>query len=401
MLTIDEARQWLAEKAAPLPFTDVPLATALGLRLAADTHADVDLPPGDVSAMDGYAARASDLAAGGPLPLAFTVPAGQPPPPLPAGAVARIFTGAVLPAGSDTVVQQELTEVLADGRVRLQPLPLGSNVRSRGEVFASGARVAALGDVVTPGRLGLLAAAGAARVTAVPRPRVAVLLTGNELVAVGERPDAAKIRDSNGPMLEALAAESGLAVNAVERVGDELEATCAALRRAAAAADLVVASGGVSVGDFDLVPAAVTKLGGEIVWHKVAMQPGKPILAARLGAAWLVGLPGNPVSALVGWRMFVRPLAEALAGDGAAFGEVPLTATLALPIRNPGDRTQLRPAVLVRGAVGLRVSVRRWRGSHDLVAAAPANALARIEVGADLAEGAEVACYPLPWRWTE
>lgn len=399
MLTIDEAREWLAEKAAPLPFTDVPLVTALGLRLAADTHADVDLPPGDVSAMDGYAARATDLTAGGPLPVAFTVPAGQAPPPLPAGAVARIFTGAVLPAGSDTVVQQELAEVLADGRVRLQPLPLGSNVRSRGEVFASGARVAAVGDVVTPGRLGLLAAAGAARVTAVPRPRVAVLLTGSELVAVGERPDTAKIRDSNGPMLEALAAESGLAVTAVERVGDELEPTCVALRRVAAAADLVVASGGVSVGDFDLVPAAVTKLGGEIVWHKVAMQPGKPILAARLGTAWLVGLPGNPVSALVGWRMFARPLAEALAGDAAAFAEAPLAASLAEAATNRGTRTQLRPAVIEPADAGWRVRVRPWKGSHDILAPAPANALARLEPGAELAAGALVLCFPLPWRW--
>ncbi len=322
MLTIDEARARLAERAAPLPYAETSLATALGLRLAADAHADVEMPPADVSAMDGYAARASDLAAGAPLPVAFAVSAGEAAPPLPAGAAARIFTGAMLPAGSDTVVQQEVAEVRPDGRVVLPALPVGTNVRPRGEVFVVGSRVAAVGELVTPGRVGLLAAAGAARLTVIPRPRVAVVLTGNELVGVGSRPRPGQIRDSNGAMLAALAAEAGLAVTAMDTVGDELEATSAALARAAAGADLVVTTGGVSVGDRDLVPAAIGRLGGETVLHKVAMQPGKPILVARLGDAWLVGLPGNPVSALVGWRMFVRPLAEALAGDGAAFAEV-------------------------------------------------------------------------------
>ena len=350
--------------------------------------------------MDGYAARASDLAAGAPLPVAFAVSAGEAAPPLPAGAAARIFTGAMLPAGSDTVVQQEVAEVRPDGRVVLPALPVGTNVRPRGEVFVVGSRVAAVGELVTPGRVGLLAAAGAARLTVIPRPRVAVVLTGNELVGVGSRPGPGQIRDSNGAMLAALAAEAGLVVTAVNTVGDELEATSAALARAAAGADLVVTTGGVSVGDRDLVPAAVGRLGGETVLHKVAMQPGKPILVARLGDAWLVGLPGNPVSALVGWRMFVRPLAEALAGDGAAFAEVGVTAELEAAVRNGGDRTQLRPAVLHRAGTGLTVSVRRWHGSHDVMAAAPANALARLEVGADLAAGAPVACYPLPWRWT-
>jgi molybdopterin molybdotransferase len=400
MLTIDEARARLAERAAPLPSAEFSLAAALGLRLAADAHADVEMPPADVSAMDGYTARASDLAAGAPLPVAFAVSAGEAAPPLPAGRVARIFTGAMVPEGADTVVQQEVAELRPDGLVVLPALPVGTNVRPRGEVFVVGARVAAVGELVTPGRVGLLAAAGAARLTVIPRPRVAVVLTGNELVGVGSRPNPGQIRDSNGAMLAALAAEAGLAVTALDTVGDELEATSAALARAAAGADLVVTTGGVSVGDRDLVPAAIGRLGGETVLHKVAMQPGKPILVARLGGAWLVGLPGNPVSALVGWRMFVRPLAEALAGDGAAFAEVGVTAELEAAVRNGGDRTQLRPAVFHRGGTGLAVSVRRWHGSHDVMAAAPANALARLEVGADLAAGAPVVCYPLPWRWT-
>jgi molybdopterin molybdotransferase len=398
MLTLDEAHELLAGVVRPLPAIELPLEEAFGCRLAAAVAAGGELPPADVSAMDGYAARAFELAAGAPLPIAFVVPAGAAPPPLPPRTAARIFTGAMLPAGADTVVPQEEAEVRPGGAVRLAALARGANVRRRGEVLARGQAVAEICDIVSPPRVGVLAAAGVSRVAIVPRPRMALLLTGAELVASDTTPGPGQVRDSNRPVLLALAREAGLRVTRVVQVSDELPALREALAAAAARADLVLTSGGVSVGDFDLVPDAVRELGGEVVLHKVLIQPGKPVLVARLGGAWLVGLPGNPVSVLACWRLFARPLAEALAGDRSAFAERPVPAALLAPAHNPGERLQLRPARLEVGdRLGARVL--SWKGSHDLVAAAPANLLVRLGPGASLPAGAEVGCYPLPWRW--
>jgi molybdopterin molybdotransferase len=155
------------------------------------------------------------------------------------------------------------------------------------------------------------------------------------------------------------------------------------------------------VGDFDLVPRAVVALGGEIVFHEVAIQPGKPILVARLGTAWVAGLPGNPVSVLVGWRMFARPLAEALAGDAAAFAEAPVRVTLVEGAHNRGERAQLLPARLELSGGAPAAHVLNWKGSHDILAAAPADALVLLPPGAVLAAGDAAVAFPLPWRWTE
>jgi len=399
MLDLDDARGRLAAHTAPLSPATVPLPDARGCRLAAAAVTDTDLPPFDTSAMDGYAARSADLAAGAALPVAFEIPAGHLPPELPAGRVARIFTGAPMPAGADTVVPQEEAQPLADGRVQLAAVPTASHVRRAGEVALRGAEVARPGEPLTPQRLALLAACGCARVAVVPRPRVAILVTGTELIAVTDPPSPGKIRNSNGPLLAALAAEAGLEVVAAEGSGDERAELERRLAGLAGRADLVVATGGVSVGDYDLVPAALAGLGAKTVLHGVAMQPGKPLLAARLGSTWAVGLPGNPASVLVGWRMFVRPLAEALAGDGLAFGETPVAARLGTRAHNSGWRVQLRPATIARAGQVLEATVLSWHGSHDLVAAAAATALVRLAPGAVLEAGDEVGAYPMPWRW--
>jgi molybdopterin molybdotransferase len=395
MMGLDEARSALAARVDALEACDLRPVDAAGLRLADTVAAEVDLPPADVSAMDGYAVRASDTGRG-VLPVAFEIPAGHVPPPLPPGSAARIFTGAGLPAGADTVVMQEDATLLGAREVSLPRTPPGRNVRRRGGVFASGRRLAGAGDLLTPQRLGLLVAAGVRRVRAVPRPRLAILGTGAELAAEDEAPAPGKIHDSNGPMLAALAEEARLPLAGRGRAGDELGDLVEALRRLGEA-DLVVSTGGVSVGNHDLVPRAVAELGGEVVLHRVRVQPGKPILVARLGKSWVVGLPGNPVSALVGWWMFVRPLAEALAGDGEAFRDNALLARLDAPFRHTGDRTFLRPSLLSEEEGGTNVQVLPWQGSHDLSAAGPANALARFEPGQDLGAGATVPCYPLGW----
>ena len=400
MLSLHEARGLLATRVSPLAAIERPLGRAAGLRLASGVRAAADLPVADLSAMDGYAARAIDLRPGTPLLTVAAVAAGSVPAPLPPGSAARIFTGAVVPPGADTVVPQEDARLLADGRVRLGVVPAGSHVRPRGEVFRAGQPLAGAGDALTPTTLATLAAGGVPRVAAHPRPRVAILVTGTELASVRGRTAPGRVRDSNGPMLAALASEAGLKVAFSHRVADDLPVLTASLEEAAGVADLVITSGGVSVGDFDLVPETVTAIGGETVFHQVAIQPGKPILVAVVRGCWLVGAPGNAVSALVAWRMFARPLAEALAGDRHAFDEAALPATLATAVANRGDRMQLRPADLATAAEGLTVTVRPWRGSHDIASAAGATALACMPRGVELPAGASVECYPLPWRWS-
>jgi molybdopterin molybdotransferase len=399
MLALDEARALLATLVTPLRAVTLPLANAWGHRLAHAPLADVDLPPGDVAAMDGYAVRASETAAGRELPVALVAAAGSAPQTLPPGSAARILTGAVLPHGADTVVAQEDAELTAGGTVILGMQAAAINVRRRGEIFSVGTRLANEGDLLAAQRVGVLAAGGADPVCVFPRPRLAFVVTGEELVEPGSTPLPGQIRNSNGPMLGALAHESALPVTSRGQAGDTLAAIRSSIEHAASCADLVLTSGGVSVGDFDLVPQAVVELGGELVLHGVCMRPGKPVLVARIGGAWLVGLPGNPGAVLTCWRLFARPLAEALAGDRAAFAETPIPAAIAAAVRNRSGRTLLRPAVLAPAADRLAVTVASWHGSHDVAASSGANALARLEAGAELLAGAVVPCYPLPWKW--
>lgn len=395
MIAIDDARAAIAAAARPLPVRRVPLSEALGCRLAAPVFSGVDLPSADVSAMDGYAVRRADLAASAALPVLFEVPAGTVPPPLSQRAAARIFTGALLPGGADTVIEQELAEPAEGGEVRLQPLPAGSNVRRRGELFGAGEELARPGDMVTPQRVALLAAGGAVSVVVIPRPRVTVISTGSELAGPGTAHSPGQILDSNGPLLDALTRGAGLAPPRRLRVADDRQALRAQLERARAGADLLVTTGGVSVGDYDLVPGVVEELGGEILFHRVNQKPGKPVLAARLGGAWLVGLPGNPLAVLTGWRLYAFPLLRTLAGDPEAFDEELVAAELTAPAANAGRRTVLRPAKLVHGKARTRVTILEWKGSHDVAAGAAANALARLEPGVRLDAGEIVLCYPL------
>jgi molybdopterin molybdotransferase len=345
--------------------------------------------------MDGYAVRHADVTAGDALPVAFEVQAGTLPGPLSQGQVARIYTGAVLPYGADTVVPQEQATAGEDGVVRLELVAVGSHVRSRGEVFSAGTPLAQIGDIVTPQLIALLAAAGADRVRVIPRPRISVVVTGSEVVPVSEVPGPGQIRNSNGPMLDALVRAAGLRAPAMSSAADTTDNLGAVLSRSIVGADLVLTSGGVSVGDYDLVPEVARSLGGEVLFHRVSIKPGKPVLAVLFDGCWMLGLPGNPVSVLTGWRMFGWPLAVALGGDRVAFDEQPLFAPLEEAEANRGDRVELRPAILSGGPDDLTVRVVPWRGSHDMVAAAAANALARLEVGSSYEVGDQVACYPL------
>lgn len=374
MITPEQAWEILEKSVTPLPAVSVPLRRAGGLVLAAPVHARVSFPPAAVAAMDGYAVRAGE-AQGQTLPVAFTQAAGDPPKPLPASHCARIFTGAVLPDGADAVVAQEDVTTKPEGIQFPQILTPGENVRQAGEVFAKGSEILALGQVLTPARMALAAAAGCKTVWVVPRPRLALVVTGSEL-ATG-RLRAGTVYDSNTPMLEAFAAHAGLSLQVKLHVPDDLSALTEALTQALGEADLVLTTGGVSVGDLDLVPEAVKALKGEVLFHKVSQQPGKPMFAARIGNRLLLGLPGNPLAVLVGFRLYALPLARGL--SGLAFGEAWHTWPLAAPASNRGKRTQFRPARLASS--GQALEVLPWLGSHDLMAAAHATHLARLEAG--------------------
>ncbi|MFG6489351.1 gephyrin-like molybdotransferase Glp [Roseateles sp. BYS78W] len=312
LLPLDDALAALLAQIAPLTGTEtVATADARGRVLAADLVSPVDVPPEDNSAMDGYALRFADAQSS--LPVTQRIPAGSVPAPLPAGEAARIFTGAQVPPGADTVVMQEFTE-LVDGRLRVtEAIKAGQHVRRRGEDVRTGSVVLPAGTRLDAVSLGLAATAGAARLTVTRRPRVALFSTGDELVMPGEPLPPGAIYNSNRFTLRALLEGLGCEVIDLGIVPDKLDATRAALREAASKADVILTSGGVSVGEEDHLRPAVQAEGRLDLWA-IAIKPGKPFAYGKVGDAHFIGLPGNPVSSLVTFLMLVRPALLKLQG---------------------------------------------------------------------------------------
>ncbi|MEF8980875.1 molybdopterin molybdotransferase MoeA [Thiohalorhabdus sp.] len=326
MLALEDARARILETIRPTPQTEtVAVGEAVGRYLAETPASRVPSPAFDNSAMDGYAVRTWDLAeAGGELPVALNLAAGDDPGPLPDGACARIMTGAAIPPGADAVVMQE--KVDADGATARfgQPPPAGNNIRRAGEDIPEGGELAGAGERVSPALISALATAGVAKVRVRRRPRVYVLATGSELRDSGEALGPGEIYDSNSPALAAMLRELGAEVTDGGHVPDEIDALRGALQEAADH-DLVVTSGGVSVGDLDQVRQVLAEQ-GEIALWKVAIKPGKPFAFGRLGGADFFGLPGNPVSALVTFQQFVRPAAIRWMGGTYSSVQVPAEA---------------------------------------------------------------------------
>ncbi len=321
LLDFDEAlRQLLALADPPAGHETVATIDALGRVLAADQVSTLDVPPMDNAQMDGWAVRVADLAAGAPLPVSQRIPAGAAPAPLAAGSVARIFTGATVPEGADAVVMQEQA-TLEGERVRFAAVPpVGEWIRRTGEDIRRGATVLAAGTRLTPQALGLAASVGLAALPVRPRLRVACFFTGDELVMPGEPLPPGAIYNSNRFVLSALLRRLGCEVVDLGIVPDSLDATRAALREAAASADLIVTSGGMSVGEEDHVKPAL-EAEGELRTWQIAIKPGKPLAWGRVrraggGHAHFVGLPGNPVSSFVTFLLLVRPFVLRLQGAG-------------------------------------------------------------------------------------
>ncbi len=396
MMTADEALAWLLERAKAVDATEeVAVEDALGRVLAEDVAATVSAPPLDNSAMDGYAVRLADLDPEGEtaLPVSQRIPAGHVGQPLAQGTAARIFTGAPVPPGADTVVMQEhCTE--ADGRVTVRRAPqAGANVRRAGEDFAAGATVLVAGTRLGPQHQGLAAAAGHARLKVARRLKVAAFFTGDEIVMPGEPLKPGQIYNSNRFALRGLLQGLGCEVVDLGIVPDRFDATVDVLRQAARQADAVITSGGVSVGEEDHVKAAVESIGKLTMW-KVAMKPGKPLAFGELDGAFFLGLPGNPVSAFVTFCLFVRPFLLRCQGVRQV---APPSYILpaAFEWKKPGDRREFARARLDIGADGSPVAaLYPNQSSGALSSVAWAQGLVELPEGKTIERGQSVKFIP-------
>ena len=352
MLTVGEALARVCEATPVLGPERVPLAAALGRVAAEDVCSTRAVPTAPNSAMDGYAVRHVDLAG---LPARLRVAAVEPAgvvveAPLAPGTAVKLFTGSVVPAGADTVVRIEDTAE-EDGAVvvRLAP-PRGADIRAAGEDIRPGQRVLAAGTAIGPADVGVLASVGRATLLVHQRPRVAILSTGTELVELEETPGPGQVVNSNAYTLAAAVREAGAEPVVLPIVRDRPEDIRALLAQALGA-DVVLSSGGVSVGDLDFVKGALAALGVEQLFWKVAQKPGKPLAFGRLGARLVFGLPGNPVSALVCFYLYVRPALRRLQGHRRLHLPV-VEATLARSVRKAVGLTEFVRVRLADGPAG-------------------------------------------------
>ena len=347
----------------------VPLGLALGRVTSMDVIADTDLPPWDVSAMDGFACREADR--GGPLRVRGTIVAGEASATVVApGDCVRIMTGAMLPPGVDWVIKREDTEERA-GTVHVVDAGGSRNVRRRGEDVKQGEIVAPAGTRLHPAMIGMLAAVGQHEVTVAARPTVAVLATGSELAEPGQPLGPAQIRNSNAWQTVAQLQAIGCAVTYRGVVRDEMDALVTAIQAARAHGRVLVLSGGVSVGDFDLVPEALRRCGYELVFEKVAMQPGQPTVFARDRDGWCWGLPGNPVSAFVACELLVKPFLRAAMGEAWQ----PRVARAQLARAMSRRKTERQAAFPVAFDAEGKVHPVEYHGSAHILAMARAHAL--------------------------
>ena len=361
MIELAEAQARVLAAATPLPAERTSLAAAAGRVLAEPAHAVVDLPPFDRSAMDGYAVRAADTP--GELRLAGDVPAGAVGPALEPGCALGISTGAAVPAGADAVLQSELAEVAGDVVRATEQIAAGRHVRRRGEDVREGDELAGPGTRLDAARVSSLAAAGVGEVVVHRAPALHLVVTGAELLPVGAPPQPGRIHESNGLTLALLARAAGAGVTDHGVIADDRDATREALARGLDG-DVLVVTGGVSVGEHDHVRPALGELGIEEVFWRVRMRPGKPVYFGRGDGVLVFGLPGNPLSAVVGFVAFVEPALRRLAGErDAAMRTVP--ARLAADTAPSGGRTTFLTARLRHAADGvLEAEPTARQGSH-------------------------------------
>jgi molybdopterin molybdotransferase len=392
-LHVDKARAAIHACLAPVRETErVPVREALGRVLAEDIVPAIDVPGHDNTAMDGYAVRFADLGEGETVlreagaALAGKAFAGS----LGTGECVRVTTGAVMPAGADTVVVQEVVKV-RDGKVTIPPgQKAKQNVRYAGEDLKRGVAVLRPGQVLRPSELGLIASLGLGGVAVRRRVRVAFFSTGDELASIGTALKEGEVYDSNRYTLHGMRARLGVEIRDLGVVRDDPAELEAAFREAAKHADAIITTGGVSVGEADFVKPMMAKLGEALFW-RIAMRPGRPMAFGRIGEAFLFGLPGNPVAVMVTFYQFVREALLALAGRGD--GPAPLLeAAAAEPLRKVAGRTEYQRGILYRDAGGLKVRTTGQQGSGVLRSMSEANCFIVLEHARGRVQAGEAVC---------
>lgn len=380
LLSPEEAWRRLEPFLETLDAKTVPRHEALGRVLAAAEAARLDLPAFDVAAMDGYAV-AEEPAVGDTLLVTGTQAAGRPARAAPVpGTAIRIMTGSPVPTGTRRILPLEITDGGTE-RMAVRAAPgVRTHIRRRGEVARAGDELLPAGTPLTAEALALLASQGIGSVHVVRRPRVAVLTTGDEVVAPEEEPAPGQIRDSHTDFLRAALARLGLPITLLGIAPDRAESLRARVAEGLGA-DVLIVCGGVSKGDYDLVAGILAAAGGEPLFHGVAIQPGKPLAAFRHRGGLAFGLPGNPASVAVTFRLFVRPALRRLAGHDDAFWRHAVEGQLSGELPGAGARDRFVPAAVAAERRRLQVRPLPPAGSHDLVAFGRANALVRVRAG--------------------
>jgi molybdopterin molybdotransferase len=376
--------------AVPLASERVDLANALGRVLAEDVHSDMDMPPFNKSAMDGYACRRQDLNQS--LLMVEEIPAGyMPQKAIAPGQCAKIMTGAPVPAGADCVIMVEYTEAEGD-TIRFTGSRTADNICRQAEDIKRGETVLTKGELIAPAHIAILATVGCARPLVARQPRVGVIATGSELVPPTARADGASIRNSNSLQLCAQARAMNIAATDYGIVIDEVSALTRAVKQAKAQNDLIILSGGVSMGDYDLVPQILQENGFEFLFESVAMQPGRPTVFGRDGDRYCCGLPGNPVSSFVIFEILLKPFLYRLMGHDYATPGV--TAVLGQELRRrKAARQSTLPVVFSEPGVVVPVE---YHGSAHINAMAGAHGLITVPVGAsEIKQGTTVHVRPL------
>ncbi|MGE5283576.1 MAG: gephyrin-like molybdotransferase Glp [Actinomycetota bacterium] len=395
MVTIEEAQRIILRHIAPLPAEELPLLQGLGRVASEDVIAPRDIPATDNSAMDGYAFSFAAIR-GNSLFVSGNIPAGKERvTPVAAGEAVRIMTGAPIPRGCDTVVPIEDVETAGDTIRLAGDARPGAHIRKRGEDLRAGERAIAAGSRLRPQEIGMLASLGKTSVRVHRRPKVGILATGDELLEIGSLPSAGKIIDSNSWSIAGQVMESGGDPVILGIAGDEVAATCDRIREGIRG-ELLITTGGVSVGDRDCVKEAVSALGGEIRFWKVHMKPGKPVAFGILSGKPVFALPGNPAAAMISFEVFVRPALLKMTGHKRLFRPT-VTAALTGAIANKGERPHLIRVWVEARRDGYVASPTGNQSSARLSSLTAANGFTMVAPGTTLSSGESVVVSLLDW----